>query len=831
MMRQTGFLTGGTMKAHMRKMAIALLASSSALLAVTLYATQSMAQTVPASYSVPAGPLGAAISRFGDNANLQVLYPADLVRGKQTKGVRGNMSREEALSRLLAGTGLSYRFTSSDTVTLEPLPREGSAGIAPDGSTVLSTIVVNGQGENAWGPAQGFVAHLSATATKTDTPILETPQTINVVTARQIETLKPSKLAETLRYTPGVVTEFQPSTSYFDRIRIRGFYSNNNIYLDGTQLTPSGTLAVAQVDPFLLERVEVLKGPASVLYGQNGSGGLINMVSKRPLGNNDREIGFSVGTDKHLETTIDWNGVSADETFSYRIAGVGRRADLDSDYGETERYAIAPSFTWRPSEDTNWTVRAALQRDPEGNSSSYLPAVGTILPNINGQFPRGIYTCDPTFCDYDRKQYYVGSDFRHKLNEDLEFRQNLRFTYVDVNSTSFRLGALKADQKTVSRPALNQAATTRGIAADNSLKYDFDIGDTRNELIAGFDYRRFSSDNLSLSGTNSSLDLNLFDPVYGNYSLPTLARRTDNNVVLEQYGVYAQNQMSLGNWRLLTGLRQDWANTTNDNFLTDLTTETRDDALTGRAGLLYLFDNGLAPYVSYSTSFEPTSGTDYYGETFKPTEGKQWEIGLKYEPQWFNGVSTASLYDLKRTNVTTADNEHTCAAAPNLPDCGNFSVQTGEVRVRGLELESKISLTEKVNASFGYTYMDAEVTSSNDGYEGNRTTNTPNHMASAWLDYTFREGVLDGLTLGGGVRYVGSMYADDDNLKPIPAYTLGDAMLAYELGRLSPNLDGSKLAVSVTNLADKKAVGGCTSASYCDYVDGRSIIGSLKIKF
>ncbi len=789
---------------------------------------QAQAQT---RFSIPAGSLSQALNAFGRQAGVQVTYLASILGGKTTPGFSGSATREQALNRILSGSGLVYSFPNSTTVAIS-LPATGAAYVAPDGSTLLQTITVDGaSGENAWGPAQGFVAHQSATATKTDTPLHETPQTVNVVTSSQMETTKPAKLAEALRYTPGVVTEVQPSTSYFDRIRVRGFYSINNIYLDGTQLTPSGTLAVAQVDPYLLERVEVLKGPASVLYGQNGAGGLINMVSKRPLGKNEREAGIGVGTDGFIEGMVDLNSVSSDGEFRYRLAGIARKADLDTDYGKTKRFAISPSMTWQPSEDTSWTITAALQRDPDGNASSYLPAVGMILPNKNGQFPRGVYTCDPNYCEYERKQAYIGSDFRHKLTGNLELRQNLRLTYVNVDADSLGPGSLLADQQTISRTAQSQEATTRGISADNSLKYDFDLGQTHNELIAGFDYRRFSSDNFSRTGTNSSLNFNIFHPTYGNFTLPTLTTRTDNRVTLEQYGLYAQNQMSLGNWRFMAGLRQDWASTETDNHLTGKTSGQDDHALTGRAGLLYLFDNGFAPYVSYSTSFEPTSGTDYFGNTFKPTEGKQWEVGLKYEPQWFNGAFTVSLYDLRRQNVTTADDEHTCAVAPDLADCGSYSVQTGEVRVRGVEFESKVSLTERLNASFGYTYMDAEVTKSNDGYEGNAPTNAPKHMVSAWLDYTFDTGVLDGLTLGGGARYVGGMYADDDNLKSIPSYTLFDAMIAYDLGRLSKNLEGSKLTVSATNLADKKAIGGCFSSSYCDYVDGRSVIGSLKIKF
>ncbi|MCX8999740.1 TonB-dependent siderophore receptor [Rhizobiaceae bacterium BDR2-2] len=782
-------------------------------------------------FAIPVKPLIAALADFTAVTGIQVVRPGGAAITGRSTPANGSLTPSSAIETLLHGTGLGYRFVSANTVAIFRPGNAGEEQAINDGSTVLSPIVVQGREENAWGPAQGFVARQSATATKTDTPLKETPQTVNVVTSAQMETLKPTRLAETLRYTPGAVTEVQPSTSYFDRIRLRGFYSINNVYLDGTQLTPSGSLAVAQADPALLERVEVLKGPASVLYGQNGAGGLINMVSKRPLGINQHEAGVGFGTNGYAESTVDLNGVAEDSVFSYRLAGVARKTELNNDLSKTKRYAIAPSVMWKPTDATSWTIMTGFQRDPEGNSSSYLPIKGMVLPNVNGRFPRNVYTCDLSFCDYDRKQAYISSDFRHDFSDALSFRQNLRLTRVSVDAQTLSPGALQADERTISRTALDQAATTRGVSIDNNLKYEFDLGATHNEMIAGFDYRRFTSDNLSAQGMNSTLNLDLFNPTYGGLTIPTLVTRTNNTATQQQYGLYAQNQMSIGDWRFMTGLRQDWASSDTDNHLTNATTETKDHALTGRAGLLYLFDNGLAPYVNYSTSFEPTSGTDYFGSPFKPTEGKQWEVGLKYEPTSFDGAFTVALFDLRRTNVTTADNAHTCAMAPTLADCGSYSIQTGEVRVRGLEFEGKVSLTDKLNASFGYAYMDAEVTSSNDGYEGKVPTNTPRHMASVWVDYRFDQGALDGLMIGTGVRYIGSMYADDANAAKILAYTLVDAKLSYDLGALSEKMDGARLAISVTNLVDRKAVGGCFSANYCDYVARRMVIGALNVKF
>ncbi|ATJ91832.1 MULTISPECIES: TonB-dependent siderophore receptor [Acetobacter] len=781
-------------------------------------------------FSLPAQPLPEAINAFLSQTGWQISYSSSLAQGKMSSPVSGVMPPSQALRTLLSGTGLRARIISTNAAALMADPTN-TAAYTPDGAIALGPVSVKGSSESAWGPVQGFVAKRSATATKTDTSLIETPQTINVITAEEMERLKPKRLADALRYTPGVVSGVQPSTTYFDRIRIRGFYSINNIYQDGLQLTPSGTLAVAQVDPYFLERVEVLKGPASVLYGQNGSGGLINMVTKRPTGETFQSGRINIGAYNLYEGNVDVGGTLRDRHFAYRIEAIARKAGLKGDYGTPERFALAPSLKWTPTQKTSLTVMVNLQIDPQGNSSGYLPSVGTILPNVNGRFRRYIYTCDRSYCDYNRKQASFGYDFHQKIIENLEFRQNTRLMYVDTNTHTLSPGSLLADQKTISRTAMYQTATTEGIEVDSNLAYRYALGPIHNSIVAGFDYRIFSSDNMTSQGTSAALNLDLNHPTYGNLTIPTLIKRSDNTLIQEQYGVYAQDQIAFRKWRLLAGLRQDWARTKTDNYLTNSDSTQKDHAFTGRVGLVYLFDFGLSPYVSYSTSFEPTSGTDYFNQAFKPSMGKQIEVGAKYQPKGLNSLFTASLFNLERTNVTTADNSHTCSAAPQLSDCGNFSVQTGKVRVRGVELEGKISLTNELNATIGYTYMDARVTRSNDGYQGNIPTDTPNNMVTSWLDYRFSSGAMKGLSIGGGARYMGRMFADGANAMRIPDYVLVDGMISYDFATVPSPWKHLKLTLSATNLADRKAIGGCLSSSYCDYVGRRTISGSIGMKF
>lgn len=766
-----------------------------------------------------------AINQVGNLTGLNVVFTEETTVTEMANPLHGTMTVAQALNQLLSHTGFSWHFSNANTLEIS----RTAATTSSDSSTLEVNAVAT---DNRWAPGDDAIATDSVTGTKTNTPLIEIPQAINVITQQEMSDLKPQKLEEALRYTPGVIADFQANTSYFDRIRLRGFYSINNVYLDGMQLTPSGTLAVAQMDPYLLQRIDVLKGPASVLYGQNGTGGLINMATKRPLDQPYHQVSVSAGNNNSKQATLDLSGpLNDDNTLLYRLTGIVKKSHSNIDYATQERYAIAPSITWQPTKDTSWSLLANFQRDPEGLSSGYLPAKGTILSNSNGKISRNLYTGDPSYNNYDRKQTYVESDFQHRFTPDLEFHQNTRYIYVDVNTQTLSPGALKSDERTLSRTALDQMATTGGISTDNHLLYNYTLGEVYNELVTGFDYRRFVSRNDSLSGTSSDLNLDVFAPHYGNLTIPTLAAVTNNHVTLTQTGTYLQNTSKFDRWNLMLGMRRDWAKTETDNYRTNTTTYQSDQAWSGRAGLTYSFDSGVSPYISYSTSFEPATGTDYYGNTFKPTKGKQWEAGVKYQPTHINGLFTAALYNLTRTNISTTDEAHSCANAPELSDCGDYDTQTGEVRVRGLELEGKFQLTKQWDTRLSYTWMDAETTKSNDGDQGKRPTNTPKYMASAWLNYHVNQTWLNGLTLGSGIRYIGTMYADSANTSRIPATTLIDAMASMDLSTVTPALKGAMLSVSVTNLADRKVIGGCTSATLCDYVPGRSILGTVSYNF
>lgn len=783
----------------------------------------------PISFNIASQDLGGALTQFADRAGLRLLFRSSLVAGKKSPGVSGTLPPEAALSRLLAGTGLSHRFMSGNSVTITDPAAAFTSSSAPEGSMLLDTIDVDG--ENAWGPVQGIVATRSATGTKTNASILEIPQSLSVITRDQISRQGATNLEQSVRYTPGAIAEVLGPGTERDKIYLRGF--EPNYYLDGMMLPYGAAGQGARAEPYGLERIEVLRGPSSVLFGQNAPGGIVNMVSKRPTTEPLRQIELQYGSFQQLQGAFDLSGpANADKTLLYRLTGVVRGGDTQIDYAKDDRVFIAPSFTWRPNDATSLTVLGQYQRDDAGISVMYYPAWGTLYQNPFGKIRRGTNVGEPDHDRFKRDFYTIGYLFEHKFDQDLVVRQNLRYAEADVKQGDSIYGiglsinpatGLPSNYRSLNRYQWDVDRRQRYFTVDNQMEARFETGPLKHDLLLGLDYRRSLLDQTVYGGLSSPIDI--FTPVYGNYSVLG-TKAADSSERQSQLGLYAQDQIRFERFLLTLGLRQDWVSGNNFNRLTRRDTKIDDAALTGRVGLTYLFDSGFAPYISYSTSFQPVSGSGYGGVPFEPTEGEQYETGIKYQPTWFKGLFTASVFQLKQTNVLTPDMEHrNCVRYPGT--CGNFNTQTGEVKVRGLELEARASLTDGLDVIGSYAYLDTEVTRSNTSNLGKRQPLVPQHQASLWLDYTFRYGMLDGLGLAAGVRYTGSSYGDGDNLLRVPSYTLVDAALRYDLAKLSPQLKGATVSVNATNLFDKEYLTTCAATSACFYGAGRTVTAKL----
>lgn len=680
----------------------------------------------------------------------------------------------------------------------------------------LPTVTVSGDaGETATGPVTGFVARRGGSATKTDTPLIETPQAISVVTRDQMEAQGVLTLRETTNYTAGVVSSYFDSR--VDSFKVRG--GDAVQYLDGLQ-RGYGIYNTTKAEPYTLERVELLRGPSSVLYGQGGVGGVLNLVSKRPQAETQREVQLQLGNYNRKQIAADFTGaLDTEGKWLYRLVTVGRDSGTQVDHVADDRVVVAPSLTWRPNADTSLTLQALYQKDKSGSLIGFFPWQGTLLPSLYGPIPTSTFTGEPGFDRYDSHNSSLGYLFSHRLNDTWTFRQNLRATESKViyntSYTSFAANRLtrrparpvfNADQRTIGRDLSSDINGGTMLLLDNQAEAHFKTGEAEHTLLVGADFQRNTTSKWSGRGRAGALDV--YAPLYGNYTPPTSYTRSPD-VVQKQVGLYLQDQVKYGRWIGLLGLRHDKATTRTEGSAA----ATADDkATTKRAGLIYLADGGWAPYLSYAESFLPLGGVDLNNTPFKPQRGKQWEAGIKWEPEGQRTSFMAAVYDLRDTNRKTPD-----------PTNPLNSVQLGEVHVKGLELEYKGSIARDWDWIASYAYTDARVSRSNGADLGKRISGVPKHTASAWVTRRFSVGGVPGFSVGGGVRYLGESWDGMDGVRT-PSATLFDAMLAWDNGPL-------RLSLNIANLADKVQLTTCLARGDCFYGQRRTVTANATYRF
>jgi iron complex outermembrane receptor protein len=679
--------------------------------------------------------------------------------------------------------------------------------------------------ESAWGPAPTIAAKHSATGTKTDTPIEKNPQSVSVVTSEEMALHGVSTVKGAFNYTPGVLTGNRGSSNVIDALSIRGFSeTNTNQYLDGLKLQGDNYSEFA-IDPYFLERAELLRGPASVLYGKSNPGGVVALVSKRPTTETLREVQFKMGTDNLFSTGFDFGGAIDDAgVYSYRLTGQAWSQDAQQDMQKEKRYTIAPSFSWQPDANTNFTLLTYFQNEPQTGYYGWLPREGTVVPitDANGRSQKL-----PT--DFDegeasnkisRNTKMIGYNFSHSFNDTWTVRQNLRYADLRTDYRSIYGNGFDATNNTITRGVALSEETLNQFAVDNQAQAKFGTGDVDHTLLLGVDYQRTRND---IDGNfGSASPLSALNPQYGNdaYALNFPYQYLNKQ---EQTGLYAQDQMEWDHWVMTLGGRYDYAMTSALNRNGNTETKNHDQAFTWRGGLNYVFDNGVAPYFSYSESFIPTSGTTADGQPFDPSRAKQYEAGVKYVPKDRPIVITGAVYQLTKTKNLTAD-----------PGNVLFSNQGGEIRSRGVELEAKAAVNANVNVTAAYTYTDAEYTHDT-LLQGKTPVQVPKNMASLWTDYTFNETSLSGLTVGAGVRYVGEskgLYSSGDKANQnfnVASYTTVDALVKYDLGRFG--LPGSSLAVNVNNLFDRDYVASCYRDYACYWGAERQVVGTATFRF
>ncbi|MEZ5486232.1 MAG: TonB-dependent siderophore receptor [Steroidobacteraceae bacterium] len=693
---------------------------------------------------------------------------------------------------------------------------------------VLDTVVVNAY----------RATRQTSGATKTDTPITETAKSVSVIAREELDARGVANLNEAMRYVAGVSLESTGIDNRVDDFRIRGFDAGswgNNVTLDGMRAPQGGQWNRTMFDSWNLERVEVLKGPSAVMYGQMAPGGVVNQVSKMPTPNQTQALRIGVDGHGQYSAAFDLGTGSSDNRHLFRLTGLYRDGDTQIDHTSQQHWFVAPGYTFQIADKTRLTVLGLYQRDDGGSTYQFLPMDGTLVPTAYGRMQNETFIGEPGWNTWDRDIWTAGWVLEHAFNEHWSLGQSGRRTHVDsLLRTVVTSGALQADGRTQARRATWGVGDSHGDTLDTRITGKFATGAVEHVLLFGVDWQKADWDAGRGAMVNPA-NIDIFQPVYTGYT-PVTTSIGYSGGVNKQTGTYLQDQIALDKWRFTLGGRYDWTDddtwTQSYNVVTGVygarvSTLVENKAFSGNAGVLFVADNGLTSYLSYAESFQP-SGTSinmsYTGSSFDPVTGKQLEAGLKYQPGSFDGLLTLAIYDLRQQDILTSDPDpthNTCGAAGT----GQCQVQDGEGRVRGAELEGRITPLEGFSVIGAAAWMDSEVTRSNNGYQGKQLQMVPDWTAALWGDYTFHSGALDGLSLAAGVRYNGKSYGDSANLYLIPSYVLWDAAVRYDLSKISNRR--LSLSLNVSNLTDETYVSTCGGVSSCFYGSGRILTANV----
>lgn len=696
---------------------------------------------------------------------------------------------------------------------------EQSSSPGSESSTTLPTVKVTESRiyEEATGPVDGYVATRSATGTKTDTPLNEVPQSISVITRDEVEARNAQSIGDALSYTAGVDGKANGPDPRRDFISIRGFSATELFYRDGLRLTAFNNQGRTVSEPYGLERIEVLRGPSSVLYGQGGPGGLVNLVSKKPTDTPQGEVRLSTGSYDRKQIATDVSDYLDEQgNLKYRFVGLLRDANAEVDFNKNDRTYLAPSISWTPDDKTSLTLLAEYKELDTVGSYYALPRVGTLDNNPNGEIPRSRFMGEPSTDEFEQNYFSVASLFEHELNNTVTIRQNTRYREADTDIVNIYPGQIMDDLRTVPRFGLGRDEKVDAITTDTQLEFDVNTYDIEHTILVGLDWQKANNDITYLS-VQDVAPLDVFNPTYGTTN-PKVSESASVEQELEQTGLYLQDQIKIDErWALTLAGRHDWSSQVNRNRTDDTEEEASDNEFTYRAGLAYTADNGITPYIGYSTSFLPVVDQAADGSAFEPETAQQYEAGIKYLSNDGNLSIIGSIFDLTRQNVTTAD-----------LDNPGFSKQTGEWNSRGLELEARASLSSGVDLVASYTHLDLEVTESNSGNQGKTPTGQPENMANLWANYNVNSGTFNGLGLGAGVRYMGSSFYDSANENSLPSTTLFDAALSYDFSKIDASFEGWHAQINANNITDKEYVSNCgLFGDSCRYGTGRNVIATV----
>ncbi|WP_225578732.1 TonB-dependent siderophore receptor [Novacetimonas hansenii] len=804
------------------------------------------AQTL--SVNIPAGELNHALLTLSQTAHLQIFYDMDKVKGLHANSVSGTMTADQALSRMLSGSGYSFSRTGNKISLVK-----ASANITL-GPVRVGGIIAH---QDPTGPGVGYVAANTMAGTKTDTPITEIPNSIYVITKQQILDQQPQSLQDALKYTAGVyagafgTASNGSNTRQARAIMQRGF--NSTQFVDGllTNTQSSG-------EPSFLERIEAINGPTSVMYGKLTPGGMIAETLKKPTESPLHEATLGFGNWGRYQATFDISDkITNSGSVRYRIAAIGVTQGSQTDHISYHRVGVLPSIAWDIDKNTSLTLIGSYMYTPgDGTNSGYYPLHGTLITDGYRKISRRNYFGIPNWNTQSERDAMFEYQFHHKFNRYINFSQVFRYENSNYNAKNIYYNGTGGPNTIYVKPNW-WIQTYETVALDTRLDGKLKTGPLQHTWVVGTDFQQY---HYTLpwwqdytQGT-SGVPVNIYNPnpIYTPcYSTVASAHCVGirsfarNNYFQE--GVYFQDQIKWKRLSVLLGSRQDWVNYKSYSTSTRFSNAGNQSiaissgsspapepqsAFTWRAGIIYNFDFGLTPYFSYGTSFIPQYSTNYQGQPFAPLKGRQLEAGLKYKVPNKDIILTAAAFRIDEDHYLIQDAVHT-----------NFSSDAGRVRSQGFEVSANANITKDLRFIASYSYTDVRYATTNqtakrfNPYTGARygaaisqsgmsVPYVPRNMASGFFDYTFPKNVFDGFGVNWGARYVGFTYIDSVESFKSPAYVLFDVGAHYDFGKALSSLKGLKAQLAISNLTNKYYTASCSTSS-CYLGQGRRVYGNL----
>ncbi|VXC77197.1 Iron complex outermembrane recepter protein [Pseudomonas sp. 8Z] len=741
------------------------------------------------SYEIPGGPLATALTRFSREAGVYLVGAGSLAEGVSSPGLQGNYTVAGGLAALLTGTGLEAVEQADGSYGLQPVPQDEQYRLAP--------ILINSQaaGEDL---SRSVVAQELWVGGKVATNILNTPASVSVVTEEEIAQRSASTTEELLQYTPGVITDYYGTDDRNDYFQIRGFQATT--YRDGLTL---GTMRGVREDPFAYERIEILRGANSTLFGPADPGGSVNFVTKQPRFDTFGQVYATYGSFNHMETGLDTGDANEEQTLAYRFTGKFQDSDREYEHSQDDNNFLMGGLTWAPTAFTSATlVVDHLRQDNTPNSGGY---------PMDREYDRDEFFGEPSYNFHDVERTSVSANFTHDFDNGFTLRSNLRhsdlsddYGYVYISDAAGHSGTL------VDRGYLGSEREAEQFNGNLMLQYDARFENIDSSSIIGVEYLDSSSTSLSVFGNADPIDVT--NPVYRGVSAATVYEDKSRKDSIKS--VFLQQNLSFYERFIVTvGLRNDSMDVTETDHLTATRSTGNYSENSMRGALTYLVNDEVSTYISMVESVAPPE----VGVT--PERGTQYEVGVKYSPMQINALFSAAIYELTQEDVATSV----------VQSNGLIDQQTvGEQRVRGLDLEAKAELTDNLSLIAGYSYMDTEVLkgglqvwngTANEfaSVKGNQLVSAPKHSGSLWSYY--RVPGTD-VSVGLGARYVGAYFFNDLNSTgKSESTTLFDAAFKYQIDK------ATDLAINVSNLLDEQHVVGRGSADY--YNPGREITAKV----